>query len=230
MNVVTKPAVLAIFVSVALTGCPEGANSNLRKVRMAKCKEATSFCRTFPANADGRDITRGWPLLAMQKNDLLSKPDADFLIYKDWNPHWTQPLKISKDDRIRIWEQSDGTIALEHHNKDGKLVAKVKSLKLKKTDGGNLWAIGDVYFESSLQANGKYIVYRTVDNEDCNNPDAFEDPCRQFHFEYFAKNAPTAEYPEFCVNIEAAADGSCDGPRESDEGDGDEGKLKKASH
>lgn len=228
-NFVAKQAAIVILCAVVLTGFRNESSDPPSAEKKEACKNATTFCRKLPANENNsRVVVKRWALLPMEEADLLSKPDADFEIIEDWKPHWNQPLKIGTGDRLRIWKESN-KIRLDHYNKNGNLVAHVKSLELKNSDGGKLWAIGDVYFGTSPQADGEYIVYRTSDSEDCKHSERFNNnPCRQFHFEYFKKGAPRYEYPTFCVNIEPPNDGTCDGSLENDEGDGDEGKLRKA--
>lgn len=191
------------------------------------------YCRKFPASAPIGTERLSWQLFPLSESDIASLPDADFVIVKDFKPDPTNKgVTIERCDHIQIDKvqiDTDRSVyTLMHYDRDGLLKASVANLSLDEDDGVTLWAKGSVNNRFNAPV-GTYYVYRTKDHEPCDHPKPYGDGviCRRFHFEYFSMDHLPGERPNVGVNVNEVSAESCSGPRETDEGDGDEGRRPR---
>ena len=186
-----------------------------------KAEAEKVYCRSYPAM--GKKAIKLWPLLKVSERDFVSPYGTDFEITHDFKGS-TAPLSIDKGDRI-IFAENGIPLSLAHYASNGTDV-KARVEKLTLHDRG-YWASG-VVKNGQGDKVGTYFVYRTTDRAPCEHSEPINaDRCREFHFEYFATDDVPHEQPDFNTNIKEATDGMCSGGRETDEGDGDEGRRRR---
>ncbi|HWU53165.1 MAG TPA: hypothetical protein VN153_10140 [Tahibacter sp.] len=145
-------------------------------------------------------------------------------------------LALRSGDRVELASAADGLQLL--HSRDG-LVVGSGTLQL---DAWGFWAVGDAYDGSGLRV-GYYYAYRLPDAAVCRHsdpdllPDGSPATCRRVRFEYFdeADRAVDDHHPQilrshYAQNVFESDDPRCAvtafGIKQTDEGDGDEGRRR----
>lgn len=143
-------------------------------------------------------------------------------------------IALQPGDRVELALDTQGLLL--EHRRAGNLVGTA-ALQL---DAWGLWAVGDAY-DGTGQRVGYYYALRQPDAAQCRHsdadlqPDGMPGPCRRLRLEYFDDtdrsvddHHPLALRGHTAQNVFAIDDPRCSavGAKQTDEGDGDEGRRR----
>jgi hypothetical protein len=194
-------------------------------------------CRVYPASdslAKHRSAGQVFNIHATTLAGLASLTDQDYELVSNRPANAGARITLAQGDRVQLIADTQGLL-LEHTRNGAPVGTAVLQL-----DAWGLWAVGDAY-DASDERVGYYYVYRLDDVTSCGHSDPVllpgggVAPCRSVRIEFFddADRSVDGHHPvqlrgHPAQNVFPADAPQCTpaGLKQTDEGDGDEGRRR----